>query len=64
MPVIEDINYIPLSDEVEFNETPINPLNYIYSENMFLSEIKGLTHWFLLYDEKHLYAWNIVRNTY
>ncbi len=31
---------------------------------MFLSEAKGLTHWFLLYDETNVYAWDIVRNVY
>lgn len=31
---------------------------------MFLSEAKGLTHWFLLYDEDNIYAWDIVRNVY
>ena len=43
---------------------PSEPLHYIYSENMFLAETKGLTHWFLLYDDEHLHAWDIVRNTY
>ena len=29
---------------------------------MFLSETKGLTHWFFFYDGSQIYAWNIVRN--
>lgn len=43
---------------------PVEPLHYIYSESMFLAETKGLTHWFLFYDEEHVHVWNIVRNVY
>ena len=28
---------------------------------MFLSEVRGLTHWMLLYDGTQIYAWNVVR---
>lgn len=41
-----------------------DPLYYIFSENMFLGETKGLTHWFLIYDDEHLHAWNIIRDVY
>lgn len=35
-----------------------------FSENMFLAETKGMTHWFLMYDDTHLHAYNIVRDAF
>ena len=41
----------------------VTPLvNVIYSELTYMTEIKGLTHWFLLKDGESLIAWNMVRD--
>ena len=48
--------------EVFSDRVPTEHLRYIFSENMFMSEAKGLTHWFIVYDGAKLHAWNIVRN--
>jgi hypothetical protein len=39
-------------------------LGSLYSQNMFLSETKGLTHWIFFYDGSQIYAWNVVRNAF
>ena len=38
-------------------------MNYVFSEMTFMTETKGLTHWFLANDGTSLWAWNLVRNT-
>ena len=48
--------------EVFSDRVPTEYLRFIFSESMFMSEAKGLTHWFIVYDGAKLHAWNIVRN--
>ena len=35
--------------------------NYVYTEEMYLSETKGLTHWLVLKDLDQIYFHNLVR---
>ena len=37
------------------------PLDFLFNKQAYLSELKGLTHWFLLYDGVNLRAYNLIR---